>query len=400
MIVTDCDAKARKVAPAMPRSIPSLFEGIESPMDQRLLNHFIHSCSPLLSMNSHGRNLYLVYFVPMAACHGPLMHAILALSASHLTYQASLGDQVIEPGLMDHRLALHALAIRGMRRELTELQGNINEEIIAINLLTILYTVAQGQSNGEYHQHVAAAKTMSGLLHSDNEELCDFFYENIRYFATLSTLLSAKGQEHLPIPAPNGVSKTPVSQLMGVNCGSLTILGRISRLRVRVRETVRRQAKFSLDSSMYAEAADIDIELHEWESSASKDSSRWLGANINQRAAWAYLRRTMTFPRPGPETKSVLEDALELFERLPETDSALTCLLYSIFLLGCCAFEEGHRVRIRSALDRILAYTGMRNVQVTKEFTQRLWDKMDHDVHASWDWESFAEDLNMDFLIT
>ena len=383
----------------MPRPLPSLFEGVESSMDRLLLHHFLHNCSPALSMNSGGRNVYLVHLLPMAVAHGPLMHGMLALSASHLSYQAELGKIARDPGLIDHQYMLHSLAIRGMRQGLTNVQGAIDEQTIAINLVAILYTIAQGQANGEYQQHLAAAKTMCSLLKSDSEEFCDFIYETTQYHGSLSALLSIKGQDHLHIPAPDGLSYQPKPQLLGVYCDLLSIVGRISQIRAHVRRSLREKGKFAPDVHIYAEATDIDVDLRAWEPSFPKPSDKWLAGQVCQRAAWAYLRRTMTFPSPGPEIKPVLEDAMELFDRVSEYDTCNTCLLYPVFLLGCCAFDKNYRAHISAAFDRLEDYTGMRNARVTREFVKNLWDKMDSDVCSAWDWEGIAEATNMDFLV-
>ena len=399
MQVADHFTEARRVTLSRPRPLPSLFEGIESPMDRQLLHHFIHNCSPILSLNTDGRNLYLIYMLPMAAAHGPLMHALLALSASHLCHRANSAEHPNE-ALVDHQFTLHSLAIRGMRQDLTEQQSSINDQTISINLLAILYTLAEGQTDGTYHQHVAAAKTMLGLLRSDSKEFCDFIYENLQYHATLSTLLTDRGHNYLPIPRPSGMSQHPKSQLIGVYCNLFTIFSRVSQLRQTARDCVRKHGDFTLDSSVYAEAAEIDAELRQWMSPFEETTERWIAAQICQRATWAYLRRTMSYPSTGPEMIAVINDALELFDHLASDDSSLSCLVYPMFLFGCCAVDKQHRSRISQNFDRLYQYSELRNVEITKDFIITLWEKMDEDALSSWDWESLAEDLHLDYLIT
>ncbi|KKY24611.1 putative c6 transcription factor [Phaeomoniella chlamydospora] len=350
-------------------------------------------------MNKGGRNIYLVYLLPMAAAHGPLMHGILAVSASHLSNRTPPGHTPQEEGLIDHQYTLHALAIRGIRQDLADQDGSvIKDHTVAMNLFAILYTISEGQTNGEYHQHLAAAKTMLGLLKSENAEFCDFIYENITYYATLSTLLSTKDQKYLLIPHPSGMSQTPNIQRIGVFCSLFSIFSRINHLRHRIRQHIdnSNNGTVSVDPTVYAEAAGIDIDLRQWTPAPSfpESSDQWFAAQFCQRATWLYLRRTMIFPTAGPTTvatrvatysitpppeiDTVLVDAFDLFENLDHQDTSNCCLLYPVFLLGCCSFEPKYRKRTLNALNRLGQYSGLGNVEQTKKVLEHgVWRVMD-----------------------
>ena len=70
------------------------------------------------------------------------------------------------------------------------------------------------------------------------------------------------------------------------------------------------------------------------------------------------------------------------------------------FVIGCAAFEEYQREPIRKAISVVKSYMEYKNTDTALEVLEEVWRLMDAHDEQSWDWQSIAHRMGMDFLAT
>jgi len=120
---------------------------------------------------------------------------------------------------------------------------------------------------------------------------------------------------------------------------------------------------------------------------------------------WVYLWRTIYPPRtnswlPDPKITQAVADGLKLLELVPARDPNQTILLAPSFIIGCAAFEVEQRTAIRKSIETIKDYTHLKNADRALEVLEEVWRFMDAKDERSWDWQTIAHNMHMDFLAT
>jgi hypothetical protein len=69
-------------------------------------------------------------------------------------------------------------------------------------------------------------------------------------------------------------------------------------------------------------------------------------------------------------------------------------------VIGCAAFEIEQREPIRKAIGTVKAYMEYKNSDTALEVLEEVWRLMDVKDERSWDWQSIAHSMGMDFLAT
>lgn len=101
------------------------------PAEQRLLHYYVERSAPRLIIRDKGHNPFLSYLLPLAQHNDGLLHAILAIGASHSTFD--------DPAAHFSALSHYAVALRAVKYMITELGCGIREN--ALQTLLLLLTL-------------------------------------------------------------------------------------------------------------------------------------------------------------------------------------------------------------------------------------------------------------------
>jgi len=153
------------------------------------------------------------------------------------------------------------------------------------------------------------------------------------------------------------------------------------------------------------QAAKIDHGLRTWAPAWPAGDPRDLAGELYQHMMWVYLFRTIYPPeRVDWKINSLLTDAvnngISILSDFEPRDPLQTLLLAPAFVLGCAAFEKGQREQIRKAIAVVKAYTELRNSDTALQVLEEVWRRMDAHDESSWDWQTIAHEMGLDFLAT
>ncbi|EAW09536.1 Zn(II)2Cys6 transcription factor [Aspergillus clavatus NRRL 1] len=402
------DARSKAILAAVPRSLPLLIDGVETEIDRRFLDHFVHGFSRVLTLINDDTNPFKEILLPMAAQHRGLMHSLMCLSGSHL----SALDP--EPKLKERKFYHFHHAIQDLKDNIMsssikssgdteESELLVEDPIIASTIALSLNTICEGETNGEYRPHMDAARYLLVTQQPRNEKFRQFIVEFFQYHDVSNSITSldrrpALGQGDLRLP--DFVPHAQAGMFLGVFDGLFNYISDVTRLRDRIRQRFNEGYEPAVDYQILSDAVSIDSAIRAWETSHAPDTPNWCLAQLYRQSTWVYLYRTIRPSKPSEKIAQVVDDGLAYLDQLPQDSGAFSIVLMPLFLLGCSAFLTRQRERIQKGFEALKAYSNLRNIEPAFKVVQRVWEVMDTKTEESWDWEKIIKDMNMDFLIT
>ncbi|KAF8537395.1 fungal-specific transcription factor domain-containing protein [Trichophaea hybrida] len=373
--------EVRQAATVISRSLPTLVDGLETRMDQYLLDHFTHRVSRILTLFDDESNPFHDYLLPLAMRHRALMHSLLALSSSHLANT------------------------NGHHPDYEHAQG-ADSNNAATALILCLDSIAKGDTSGEYRPHLDAARHMLGVDESqDDIRLRRFLYEFFAYHDVASSITivgsSRPGSFLDDYPVPAFIMQPEAGAMLGVLDGLFRHMSKITVLRNQIRERRAKGIKPSVDYKTLGQAVAIDNEIHEWQPAQPPNTARYVAAQLYRQCTWVYLYRTIMPSEPSPKILNAVESGLEFMRLLPEQSGTQSILLMPLFLLGCAAFNPDQRPEISQRFRGLHEWSSLGNILPAHEVVQKIWSLMDAgDEEATWDWERLMVQMGFDFLVT
>ena len=339
----------------------------------------------------------------MAAQNRGLMHALMCLSASHLTSRDP------EPSLKERKNYHFSQAIADLRltvvarSESNEPESPVDDPMIASTIALCLNTICEGETQGEYRSHMDAARYLLATQRPQNEKFRQFIVEFFQYH-DISNSLTTLDRRPICLTGdlrlPDFVPHAQAGALLGIFDGLFQYISEITVIRDKIRQRLNQGADIGVDYEILSDAVAIDSSIRSWEPTYSPDNPNWFAAQLYRQSTWVYLYRTIRPSRPCEKISQVVDDGLLYFEQLPKNTGAYSIMLMPLFLLGCSAFEERQREQIREGFDDLKAYSSLRNIEPALKIVERVWEVMDTDTDQSWDWEKIIDEMGMDFLIT
>lgn len=400
-------AARRRSLSALPRGLPILIDGIETEIDRRFLDHFVFEFSRVLTLINDDSNPFKEILLPMATQHRGLMHSLMCLSGSHLSARdpdVRLKERKhyhFDRAVTDLRRSIDAA--RMAKKNDGEPELLVEDPIIASTLALCLNTICEGETGGEYRTHMDAARYLLVTQKPKNEKFRQFIIEFFQYHDVSNSItcrdrrpLLASGELHLPDFVPHAQA----SAFLGIFDGLFNYISAITKLRDRIRQRAQEGYEPAVDYQTLSEAVNIDSGLRTWEPSYPPETPNWCAAQLYRQSTWVYLYRTIRPSRPSEKISQVVDDALRYLDMLPRDSGAYSIMLMPMFLIGCSAFEERQRARIRQGFDDLKRYSNLRNIEPARQVVEHVWEVMDTRMEDSWDWEKIIEDMKMDFLIT
>ncbi|KAL1967568.1 hypothetical protein VTN77DRAFT_3083 [Rasamsonia byssochlamydoides] len=403
------DAVRRNSLTALPRGLPFLIDGIETDIDRRFLDHFVYDFSRVLTLINDDSNPFKEILLPMATQHRGLMHSLMCLSGSHLSArdpEPRLKERKhyhFDRAITDLRESINAATAAASSGSSEEPQLLIDDPIIASTLALCLNTICEGETSGEYRSHMDAARYLLVTQRPRNEKFRQFIIEFFQYH-DVSNSITSLDRRPLDLTGdlrlPDFVPHAQAGALLGIFDGLFNYISAITKLRDRIRQRYNEGYEPAVDYQTLSEAVTIDSALRSWEPAYPPETSNWFAAQLYRQSTWVYLYRTIRPSRPSEKISQVVDDALKYLDMLPLDAGAYSVMLMPLFLLGCSAFEQRQRERIKKGFDALQAYSNLRNIEPALRVVERVWEVMDTKMEDSWDWEKIISEMNMDFLIT
>ncbi|KAJ5678077.1 fungal-specific transcription factor domain-containing protein [Penicillium maclennaniae] len=151
------------------------------PTEQRLLHHYIERSVKRLVVKNSVENPFLVYLLPLAQQNEGFLHAALAISASHLSYDNTKSHVVA--------LTHYGIALRAAKYLITDFGSGFRKnpiEIIMMLLVLCNYEVVDGNMEGAVMQHILPCSTLlvshNDLLSKIDENCACFIAEQYMAF--------------------------------------------------------------------------------------------------------------------------------------------------------------------------------------------------------------------------
>lgn len=122
--------RARSSYALSPSRSVSLWPRLQGkPAEQRLLHHYLEKSSKRLVIREKGQNPFVSYLLPLAQQNDGLLHAVFAISASHLSFYDT-EDRLTA-------LSHYGVALRAAKYQITEFGNGQSETALEIILLLV-----------------------------------------------------------------------------------------------------------------------------------------------------------------------------------------------------------------------------------------------------------------------
>jgi hypothetical protein len=101
-----------------------------------------------------------------------------------------------------------------------------------------------------------------------------------------------------------------------------------------------------------------------------------------------------------PRITVAVEESLSILDSFKPSDPSQTLLLIPCMIIGSACFSPSQQDRVRTAIQTVRGYTGLRHTYRVAEVLEEVWRLMEvGDWAAVWDWQKVARGLNIDFLV-
>lgn len=400
--------------------------GVETTGDKMFFEHYIFRLSGILTVETEKNHSFKDMLLQLAVKHIGLMHSILALSSKHIDFRSPYGVKF----LREHpELDIQTLEERSQfhhDRAMKELQSDIarqnsadeadksNVVIPAIYgqmICLVLETLADPNPTGQHRIHLEAYSSLIQQYPPEDRDFLRFIQEFFQYHIFADELISLpEGRARLGAVSddwnlPTAIVQPESVRLLGVSDGLFMYMSKITNIRNKIRENIHNGIDPVVDYTSLYRAAEIDAGIREWIPSWPAGDSRDLAGTLYKHMMWIYLWRTIYPPRsknwkPDARIIQAVDEGIKLLTQFKPNDPSQTLILAPAFVIGCAAFEERQREPIRKAIGIVKEYMQYKNSDTALKVLEEVWRLMDAKSEESWDWQSIAHRMGMDFLAT
>lgn len=403
--------------------LAAVIHGVETAGDRIFFEHYCYRLSAVLTVEGPKNNAFKDMLLPMATKHLGLMHSILALSGANIDYQEPYGKELLtkHPDLtvdmLQQRSQFHQdEALKEFHLDIKrQEEGIVEEGVLTVRygqmLCLVVQSMAEGKTTGEHRIHLQAYQRLMQESEPEEGPFMEFIKEYFQFHIAADEIISLpQGHARLggvtdDFDIPRGVIRPEAVRLLGVQDGLFFYMSKITNLRNTIRTNMEMGKDPVVDYTSLYRAAEIDAGIREWQPPWPRGDSRDLAGLLYKQMMWVYLWRTIYPPKahswaPDPRIKAAVDDGIALLSSFLPNDQQQTLLLAPTFIIGCAAFEPAQRQPIRKSIATIKAYTALKNSDRSLEVLEQVWRYMDVKDERSWDWQSVAHDMQMDFLAT
>ena len=376
-------------------------------MDRYLFDHFFANISYKLSCKNDSNNPFVTLLMPMALDHQGLMHAILALSGSHLRTR----DLNKYEGRRFHHYnrAINVLSDSIKKCNTTGNTSLPDDPTVASTLILCLDSICLGDTHGNYRPHLdGAGELVKQRMREVSKEpgkasaFSKFLIEFLIYHDILRsmTVLDRRPSFFGDLELPNFMDPQEAGSLIGVVDGLFNYISKITKLRDNLRNRGLAGLGLGDDYEITSEALAIDAGLRDWTPSQAPQHPHYHGAQVYRQCVVVYLYRTIMPSNAAPRIKDAVDVGLKLLQQTEASTGVESILLMPLFILGCASFSQDQRPIISEYFDTVQEWSNLGNIGPTRAVVERIWELMDENNPLSWDWEVVIKNMGYDFLIT
>ncbi|KAK6824387.1 hypothetical protein RU639_005236 [Aspergillus parasiticus] len=363
--------------------------------EQRLLQHYIERSVQRLVVRDVINNPFLAYMLPLAQQNDGFLHAVFAISASHLSYD----DQQSHVVALSH----YGVALRAVKYLITEYgSGYQHNPVVIVMLLLALcnFEIIDGDTNGAVMQHLlpccALLASQNNLLDTVDEDCACFIAEQYMFLSNVNS--------HIGLgPIKDSSSRPTESQSLDLSPLSYRAYyrGRCSGCAYELFELIPPIAAFAEKPAMSSPRhldPDIKAEFHSleqqvllwvvpapWDGTGppnGPDADEIAAAIFQQMALLITLRCARNGPGvPSPpiqdQISCCLSEARRVLKTISPSSYAWGTLLWSLFHIGSCITV------VEEQKDYIATFMAMENkLPVCTSMVailSKLWDAIGHD---------------------
>lgn len=381
----------------VPPQLPFLISGVESSLHRRLLYHFTHVMSRVLTTFGDDSNPMNSIVIPLALADSTLMQILLSLACSHLLKLQPSGTS---PELSGERNLLHQKALHAQTQRLYALKETAatgsqspsqdQDAVLATSLLLCLYEICEGTGRDGWRLHLQMARELLSITTTEtmNPFLLEFFLYHDS-FALVTVPSSARR-----INYPTSLSHQNPS-LVGVQDGLIEYVTRISSLRSEAGSSL--SPKYDIINK----ALEIWDDLFRWKPQVTLCKDRDLIAHLYQWALFIWLF-SIVYPdgKSDPKVQSAVEWMVDGLSEIKSGDGAMAVLLFPLFIVGSAAIRQEDRNAVAEHFKLVRAWSSLGNVDLTFELVKKMWQDHDAGLPRSWDWVIQLERHGMSLLVT
>ncbi|TAQ91087.1 hypothetical protein B7494_g678 [Chlorociboria aeruginascens] len=400
-----------------------VIHAVETPGDKLFFEHYIFRLSTIFTVEGEPNNAFKDMLLPLAVQHRGLMHSILALSSKHINYDSPYGINLLQrhPDMdaqmlkqrsqFHHEEAMKELQAEIQRESEGDSQADFKMEGYGQMLCLVLQTLADPEPCGEHRVHLEGYQKIIKERPPENGPFLEFIKEFFQYHIILDEIISLpEGRARLDTVyedwnLPSSIIQTDAVRLLGVSDGLFMYMSRITNIRNKIRMNMENHKDPVVDYASLYSAAEIDAGIREWIPVWPEGDSRDLAGLLYKQMMWVYLWRTIYPPKtttwkPDPRITQAVDNGLFMLSQVPPKDPTQTLVLAPAFVLGCAAFKKEQRQPIRKAIQIVKDYMEYKNSDTALKVLEEVWRLMDERDEKSWDWQSIAHGMGMDFLAT
>jgi hypothetical protein len=397
--------------------LPCLFDGIETEGDRIFLHHYISRLSVILTLEGERDSAFRNILIPMAQQHSGLMHSLLALSSKHIDYASPYGIQILKdhPNVdvdtlrkrsdYHHEEALRILTQKRSPGEKVELAT------YAQMICLLLETLSDSKPNGQHRYHLQFYQRLVRENPPEEGPSMKFIHEFFQYHIHADELiyLPSEDTKYISLDSdlnlPGTIYQPDAVRMLGVFDGLFMYMSKITNIRNKVRHNMRNKIDPVVDYEAIYASAEIDAGIRSWTPVWPPGDEREIAGKLYQQMVWIYLWRTVCPPNKSEwkidtHITTAVNDGISLLSSLGPRDPCQTLALAPAFVIGCAAFEESQREPIRKAISTVKRYMEYKNTDTALQVLEEVWRLMDRRDERSWDWQSIAHGMGMDFLAT
>ena len=409
----------------MPKQIPFVISGIDTPIHMRLFCHFTQVMSNLLTIPVGESNPMNGVVLPLAMKDRTIMDTLLCLAGSHiLKLKQGIGDE--ELSAETSRLHRSVVRMQSHRVQTWETSSMVEisqpytihdkEVLFATSVLLCLYEICEGSGDDSWRGHLdAARKVLVSAGKSEETQLSDndppvagpiqervvteidpFLIEYFLYHDSLAAVTVPL----LPMNKPRLENSPDLANhdptMVGVQDGLSEFITRISLLRAQADLNSTRT-----DGNIVSKAVKIWEDLARWRPRGVLSTEREMIAEFYQ---WALFIWLFSIVYPDGKSEQKVQDAVKRIvngmRNIKFGDGVMSCMLFPLFVIGSAAIEVEDKEAITAQFRTLKEWSSLGNIDLTYNVVEKMWLDYDLGVPRSWDWVSQLETHGTSLLVT
>ena len=393
-------------------SLPPLFLAVETEGDRIFFKHYTDRLSIIYTVEEEMESSFRKLVLPVAQNDKGLMHSILSLASKHIDYASPYGQRILNEHPNVNVLELQKRSEFHRQQayaELRERQADGSVSAIHLQIVCqILETLSDKHPTGSHKIHLEASQRLPPTSDPELNKFLEAFYR-FHILAYQSVYLPQTGHPYKKFQEDWNPLSTLLQRdavpLLGVSDPLLVEMSNITNVRNKVRERFQKHIDPPVDYAALGEAAVIDGRLREWKPVWAARDHRDLAGEVYRLMMCVYLKRTIFPPdsrdwKINPRITESVNDCLKCISLVKPTDMLQTVMLTPTFMVGCAAFEPEQRKKVRVAIAAVKTYMQHRNADTAMLVLEEVWRLMDLKDERSWDWQTIAHEMGIDFLAT